>query len=296
MSAIPFTGATTRCSLLILIALLCNLSGLLPARAVVGMPPEAKPFVDKDFVEVAAGGFQMGCSLGDLDCNDSERPSHAVRITRNFQMQAHQVTEEQWKAVMGHESGGFVIGNTSIAGVSWDDVQAFLKKINTKTDGFIYRLPTEAEWEYAARNETMDPSTPYPSEYAKFGDGTGSLGGGSRNDVISITELRRRCNNKKQPPCAFLSPGKPNARGLYQMLGNNLEWVLDWYGPYPETLQIDPRGPQLGTKKVVRGFNWDAPFPGMPFPPSRISYRIGWDSDTTQLFGFRCVRELRAPR
>jgi formylglycine-generating enzyme required for sulfatase activity len=163
-------------------------------------------------------------------------------------MQAHQVTEEEWKAVVRRESSAFVIGNTSIARVSWDDTQQFFKKINAKKDGFVYRLPTEAEWEYAARNETKDTSTPYPSEYATFGESTGSLGGGSRNGLISLTDVRRLCNNKKQPSCAFLSPGKPNARGFYQVLGNNPEWVLDWYGHYPRSLQVDPRGPESGTR------------------------------------------------
>jgi len=221
-----------------------------------------------------------------------------VQIRIHFEMQAHQVTEEQWKTVMGRYTHNQVSQKRSIARVSWNDAQKFMKKLNAKKDGFIYRLPTEAEWEFAARNETKATDFATSGSFAEYGENTGRAGGSSRLDVIQIFPLdefgRILCGDDgKLPPCpnGEPPPERPNAHNLYNMLGNLPEWVRDWYGPYSEERQIDPVGPQSGTRKVVRGFNWKAPFPGMAFPASRVSFRLGWASDTTQEFGFRCVRE-----
>jgi formylglycine-generating enzyme required for sulfatase activity len=248
-----------------------------------------RPFADNDFVSIAPGEFQMGCTIGDDACGNDEKPTHPVRITRTFQVQAHQVTRGQFKEVTGR--GDWSWGKTFTVQVNWDDTQKFLKKLNGKKDGYQYRLLTEAEWEFVARNETRDMAQPTPVVFSEYGEGTG-YGGGSRNDILTIDFLRKlkrmNCDeSQKPPPCP--QPGKPNARGLYDMLGDKAEWVEDWYALYSEGLQIDPKGPQNGDNKVVRGYNRGAPLLGMAYPPSRISYR----SDFQWGFGFRCVREPR---
>jgi formylglycine-generating enzyme required for sulfatase activity len=261
---------------------------LVSVASVEGGRPQ--PFADKDFVSVTPGEFQMGCTIGDAACGDNEKPTHPVRITRTFQVQAHQVTEGQFEEVTGR--GITQRPKTFTAQVNWNDTQKFLKKLNGKKDGYQYRLLTEAEWEFAARNETRDMALSTPLDFSEYGEGTGSPGGGSRNDVQTIDSFRKlqrmKCDeSQKPPPCP--QPGKPNARGLYDMLGGKPEWVQDWYGPYSDGLQIDPRGPQDGENRVVRGYHRSTPFIGMAYPPSRISYR----SDFQWGFGFRCVREPR---
>src|SRR5262245_30327758 len=204
-------------SLLALFALTASVRG--------GRPVE-RPFAEEDFVRIEPGEFRMGCSIGDTDCNETENPPHLVQISTHFEMQAHQVTEEQWKAVMGRSTGNQVSGKRSIARVSWNDVQKFLKKLNAKKDGFIYRLPTEAEWEYAARNETRAKDSPTPASFAEYGENTGYAGGGSRLDVkefFPIVNGRLLCGDDgKLPLCpnGEPPPEKPNARNLYNMLGN----------------------------------------------------------------------------
>ena len=294
MSMTPmFRGTIRHCQLLVPIGSLGLLACLVFAGFLQGAAIKDEPFANMDFVRIEPGEFRMGCSIGDDKCGDSEKPPHMVRITRAFELQAKPVTEEQWKKVMGRDASSLVMGKKFTAKVSWDDAQRFLKKLNAKKDGYQYRLPTEAEWEYSARNETKDPNSATPEDFAVYGENTGSRGGGSRLDVIIIKSGNRMAcgDNGKLPPCPGGELGKPNARGLFRMLGNSQEWVQDTYGPYSGDLQTDPQGPPVGSRKVVRGFNWGAPFAGMVFPASRVSARIGWESDTTELFSFRCVME-----
>jgi formylglycine-generating enzyme required for sulfatase activity len=275
----------------------CFLACLTWAGFIQGAKTKAVPFAEMDFVRIDPGQFLMGCSNGDDKCGNDEKPSHSVRITRSFEMEAHQVTEKQWKDLMGRDASSLVLGKTFIAKVTWDDAQIFLMKLNAQKDGYVYRLPTEAEWEFAARNETRKSGPATLVEFTNYGENTEGKGG-SRLDVIILATMSQDgtktmlCgDDDKLPPCPGGDHGKPNARGLYDMLGNTPEWVSDWYGAYSERIQKDPHGPMSGMRKIVRGDNKSVyPFGNIPFPASRVSFREGWFSNTTDLFGFRCVR------
>src|SRR5215467_11237915 len=109
-----------------------------------------------DFVQIQHGEFMMGCSVGDIDCNANERPIHHVQITKPFEIGKYEVTQAQWQAVMGSNPSTMKGENRPVETVSKSEVQSFLNKLNQGNDGFHYRLPTEAEWEYAARSGSND--------------------------------------------------------------------------------------------------------------------------------------------
>jgi formylglycine-generating enzyme required for sulfatase activity len=189
--------------------------------------------IGMEFVLIQAGEFQMGASDGDKD----EQPVHTVRISKPFYLGKYEVTQAQWQAVMGNNPSRFTGDATRpVENVSWEDVQEFIRRLNTKEGGATYRLPTEAEWEYAARAGT---TTAYSfgndkgqlSQYAWYGDTSGS----------------------QTHPVGTL---KPNAWGLYDMHGNVWEWVQDWYGPYTAAAAVDPAGPSSGSYRVNRGGSW----------------------------------------
>jgi len=124
------------------------------------------------FVRIAPGEFLMGCSPGDLKCKGVEKPAHSVKITKAFEMGAHEVTQSEWLSVMGKGSSLLIEPNRPVGNVSWNDVVEFMKKLNSIRDGWNYRLPTEAEWEYAARAGTTGPDYPglqiHPNAFGLF--------------------------------------------------------------------------------------------------------------------------------
>ncbi|MBF0452838.1 MAG: formylglycine-generating enzyme family protein, partial [Candidatus Magnetomorum sp.] len=160
-------------------------------------------------------------------------------------MQTTEVTQGQWKAVMGSNPSSFSsCGDTCpVDNVSWNDIQEFIQKLNEKEGIDKYRLPTEAEWEYAARAGS-------PSAFAN--------GGISQTGCEIDSNLNLMgwyCGNasSKTHPVAQKSA---NAWGLYDMHGNVWEWCQDWYGSYPTSGVDDPMGPSTGSNRVVRGGNW----------------------------------------
>ena len=178
-----------------------------------------------EFVKIAPGEFMMGCVDGDKDCLEDEVPTHKVRLTKGFELGKYEVTQAQWEAVMGSNPSQIKGPKNPVDSVDKDDIHAFLDKLNAQNDGFKYRLPTEAEWEYAARAGTPDPPRASLGEYAWFADNS--------DDESHPVGLK-----------------KPNAWGLYDMLGNVREWVDDraaYYdiAPLPE-VSVDPKGPQAG--------------------------------------------------
>jgi formylglycine-generating enzyme required for sulfatase activity len=218
------------------------------------------------FVSIPAGSFMMGCSTGDCECYPEEKPAHRVVITRPFEMGKCQVTQAEYEAVMAANPSYSLGPNLPVEGVSWDDVQKFCEAVNSKGDGYHYRLPTEAEWEYAAR--AGDNSCRYGPlvEVAWFGDNSGG---------------------RTHP----VGEKKPNAFGLYDTLGNVWEWVQDWYGIlyYSHSPESDPKGPASGEYRVSRGGSWR----GVVRGHARVSSRYKLKPNVRSIVvGFRCAREL----
>ena len=190
-----------------------------------------------DLVLIPAGKFIMGTPASETGRNINE-PQHEVTLTKPFYMGKYEVTQEQWEAVMGT---GFLWfgGNPSstkgaklpVTDVSWADCQEFIKMLNVKTSGG-YRLPTEAEWEYACKAGT---NTAY------------SVGN-------SITKVDANIDGSGTKAVGSY---KPNAFGLYDLHGNAWEWCEDWYGDYPVKAVTDPKGPTAGKYRVLRGGSFD---------------------------------------
>ncbi|MDR1396537.1 MAG: formylglycine-generating enzyme family protein [Desulfarculales bacterium] len=197
--------------------------------------------IGMEFVLIPAGEFLMGSDRGkDPNAEDNETPQHRVKFSKPFYLGKYEVTQGQWEAVMGSNPSKFKGRNNPVEQVSWDDVQVFIKLLNQKEGHSRYRLPTEAEWEYAARAGST-------STYS-FGDDAGQLGQyawyGESYDSGSTHPVGQK---------------QPNAWGLYDMYGNVWEWVQDWYdeGYYSLSPSSDPRGPASGSFRVFRGGSWD---------------------------------------
>jgi formylglycine-generating enzyme required for sulfatase activity len=197
--------------------------------------------VDMTFVSIPPGRFMMGAGPDFQGEGDYERPAHEVVITRAFKLSRSEVTTEQWNRVMGGvkfygEKGKNDRGLSPVDNVSWEDIQEFLFRLNELEGNKKYRLPTEAEWEYAARGKTAtayyfgnDPKQ--MEEYAWCGEGFATSG--------SHPVMQK----------------KPNSFGLYDMHGNVSEWVSDWFSAnyYSQKVRQNPKGPAQGQEKVHRG-------------------------------------------
>jgi formylglycine-generating enzyme required for sulfatase activity len=234
------------------------------------------------FQYIPEGEFMMGLSPGDSNGWDDEKPSHRVEISHPFYMGRYPVTQEEWTRVMGDKPFYFQnVGRTAPAeAISWNRVQEFLKKLNEmeSRDGSRgkakYRLPTEAEWEYGARAGTT--SELYIGKLEKSGyweskplDRIGWFAGNAIATYEGARETDEIAKNKgleyyKDAPHKKIGSqpvGKkePNPWGLYDTIGNVLEWCEDWFSEdyYGKSEIIDPKGPNNGEKKVVRGGSWD---------------------------------------
>ena len=160
-------------------------------------------------------------------------PVHTGLITQPFYLGKYKMTQGQWPAVIGNNPSHFTGDpNLPVESVSWDDVQEFIHRLNATEGGTIYRLPTEAEWEYAARAGSTSTRI--------VGD-----------DVHQVQQCGLGCDTT--PPVGQL---RPNAWGLHDMYDNVYERVQEWYGPYPSGTVIDPLGPASGSYRVVRGCYW----------------------------------------
>ena len=191
---------------------------------------------------IPAGEFTMGSPSGESDRDDDET-QHRVRLSRPFWLGVTEVTQGQWEALMGSRpwEGKSAKSNPSHAAsyVSWDDAVEFCRKLSERA-GKAYRLPTEAEWEYACRGGTT-------SMY-HFGDNVSELGrfGWFADNAKNVGERDAHVVRQKLP----------NGWGLYDMHGNVYEWCGDWYGDYPSGTVTDPKGPGSGSDRVLRGGSW----------------------------------------
>jgi len=234
---------------------------LAPGLALKPTPSDFTNSIGMEFMRIPAGEFDMGSSLNE-DYDKDEGPVHRVKIPKAFHMGRYEVTQKQWREVMGYDPSYFKGDNLPVEQVSWNDVQEFIKKLNEKESTNKYRLPSEAEWEYAARADT---TTRY-----SFGDDESKLG-----DYAWYLDSKTHEVGKK----------KPNPWGLYDMHGNVWEWVQDVYHNNYNGAPIDGSAWEVdGSERVFRGGGWkdgargcrsadrDKVYPG--YRPSNLGFRL----------------------
>jgi formylglycine-generating enzyme required for sulfatase activity len=220
--------------------------------------------VSMEFISIPPGEFMMGCSAGDNACQEREKPSHRVRITKGFEIGKYEVTQAAWEAVMRSNPSRFQSPDLPVDRISWNEVQQFLLRLNNLKDGYRYRLPTESEWEYAARAGSTDPLPSPLTAFAWFNENSSGM---------------------PHP----VGQKQPNAWGLYDVIGNVAEFVQDWYDEkyYSHSPEADPKGPSNGTARVIRSSL--AADPG--FRISNRGFITGPPTGSAFGLGVRCVRE-----
>ena len=188
-----------------------------------------------DMVKVEAGTFMMGATSEMKDPYDNEKPVHQVTLTNDYYMGMYEVPQALWEAVMGSNPSEYKGDNLPVEMVSWNDCQEFISKLNSLT-GRKFRLPTEAEWEYAARGGKKSRGYQY-----------------SGNSNISDVAWYDGNSGSKPHP---VGTKQANELGIYDMSGNVYEWCSDWYGSYSSSSQTNPTGADSGLGRVVRGGSW----------------------------------------
>lgn len=269
------------------VSLIAALAICAPIHAQANEPPKyVKNGIGMKFVWIPPGTFTMGSPKQEKGRSDLET-QHVVKLTEGFYMSAYPVTQDQWRAVMadayGSPAEGFDIVRPSrfvgrnklpVEMVSWNDCQAFIKCLG-KREKRRYRLPTEAEWEYACRAGT---ATPYC-----FGESITAIQANFAGAALRIDGKRFGDRKATTPVGSF----PPNAWGLYDMHGNVAQWCQDRFGKYPPKNAVDPQGPDTGGSRILRGGSWEVG------PAHCRSASRAWDSPDNRgsgSFGFRiCV-------
>ena len=188
-----------------------------------------------NMVYVQGGTFMMGAtSEQGSDAFDSEKPAHRVTLS-GFYIGKYEVTQSLWRAVMGSNPSSTKGDNGPVTDVSWNICQEFLRRLNSLT-GKNFRLPTEAEWEYAARGGNRSRGYKYSGS-----DNLGEVAWYDGNSGGGIRDVGTK---------------RPNELGIYDMSGNVYEWCQDWYGSYSNLSQTNPTGPSSGSRRVIRGGSW----------------------------------------
>ena len=219
--------------------------------------------IGMEFVLISAGTFWMGSADDDKATDSDEKPRHEVTISRPFYLGKYPVMQAQWEEVMGNNPSRFKGADRPVENVSWEEAQAFIAKLNASEGHDRYRLPTEAEWEYACR---AGSETKY-----SFGDDAGELG--------KYAWYSGNSGRKTHP----VGQKQPNIWGLYDMHGNVEEWVQEWKGEYSAGAAVDPQGPEAGERRVLRGGSWNYGAEGCR-SAHRIRFRPGYRAD---YYGFR---------
>jgi formylglycine-generating enzyme required for sulfatase activity len=222
----------------------------------VGLPPIPLPTPISNMVFIPPGTFTMGSPDGEAGRSTNEGPQTIVRLSRGFWMGQYEVKQVEFIALMGSNVSFFSFDSRlPLDFVTWIRATNYCYALTQKEraaghlpPGYGYRLPTEAEWEYACRAGTRTPfgigdGTSLSSKQANF-DGTFPYGGAATGPDVNITTIG--------------GSYAPNAWGLYDMHGNVSEWCQDWYGPYPGGRVTDPKGPSTGSAHVLRGGGFDS--------------------------------------
>ena len=224
--------------------------------------------VSFQMLPVEGGTFNMGAtSEQGSDADDDEKPTHSVTLS-SFYMGETEVTQALWQAVMGSNPSCFSGSNLPVEAVSWNDCQTFITKLNqqcaSQLNGRQFLLPTEAQWEYAARGGKQSQGYKY--------SGSNTLG-----DVAWYADNSGSTTHA-------VGTKTPNELGLYDMSGNVWEWCSDWYGSYGSSAQTDPTGPATGSNRVNRGGGWNDYARGC-----RVSNRINYGNPdhTVNILGLR---------
>lgn len=214
---------------------------LLAGTAIGQQPKEITNSIGMKLVLIPAGSFTMGSPEEDVGEIPFNTP-HKVTISKSYHLGSYEVTQHEYEKVIGANPSHFKGAKNPVDTVNWEDAVSFCKRLsempNEKAAGRSYRLPTEAEWEYACR---AGSTTSYSS-----GDTEESLGG--------YAWFKENTGNKTHP----VGEKKPNRWGLYDMHGNVSEWCQDWFARYPPSAVTDPRGPNRGTVRMLRGGGWDS--------------------------------------
>jgi formylglycine-generating enzyme required for sulfatase activity len=209
---------------------------------IISTPATYTNSLGQTFVLLPAGTFTMGSPSSEPGRLSDEGPQHSVTLTQTFYMQNTEVTQAQWETVMGSNPSNFDgCPSCPVENVPWNAVQEFIAEMNARGEG-TYSLPTEAQWEYAAR----------------AGSTTAFYNGGITNEhgydpnLDAIGWYVYNSSSETHP----VAGKAPNAWGLYDMSGNVYEWCSDWFGDYSSGSVTDPTGPSSGTFRVFRGGSW----------------------------------------
>ena len=194
-----------------------------------------KDGISIEMVRVEAGTFTMGATPEMDDPYNWEKPTHQVTLTNDYYIGKYEVTQALWQAVMNSNPSNFKGDNLPVEQVSWDDCQKFISKLNSIT-GKTFRLPTEAEWEYAARGGKKSRGYQY-----------------SGSSIISDVAW---CYVNSDSKTHAVGTKQSNELGIYDMTGNVWEWCQDWYGSYSSSSQVNPTGDNSGSNRVNRGGSW----------------------------------------
>ncbi len=250
--------------------------------------------LNMEFVQIPAGSFYMGSPANELGRDDDEM-RHQVTLTRSFYMQTTEVTQQQWTVVMQSGNPSYFQacgGNCPVENISWNETQQFITALNRRYQGiYTFRLPTEAEWEYAARagTDTAFENGNISAIGCNYDPNLNAIGWycfNSEVDYSGSTDLSDR-GGPQLAGTQEVALLPPNGFGLYDMHGNVWEKCQDYYGPYPSGPVVDYRGPDSGVERVVRGGSWVVNVNGC----RSANRQSGTPDHRTAYTGFRLVCE-----